>query len=182
MRILLFVFFLLSALTAGAQTPEQQTPPVQELISEPSTPDTGACAAKESKEDYPATEACGAEESEVAASNQAEEQESPYVGMPEVMPTFDGGDVMNFHRWVMMQIRYPQEVLADGIQGRVVAEYILEKDGSVSEVNIIRSPDKRLSAEVMRVFGMPTPEWTPAMQDGKPVRMKFTIPIDFRYQ
>ena len=165
MRILLLSVFLFAGLTAArSQPPELQIP------------------ADSVSQEAPVKEAAVIEQCDEEEAVEAVAKEPLFEGMPDVMPTFNGGDIMSFHRWVMMQIRYPQEVLEDGIQGRVLVEYVIEKDGSVSDIRIQRSVDKRLSAEVMRVFGLEIPVWTPAMCNGKPLRMKFTIPVDFRYQ
>lgn len=164
MRILFFILLLSAALTARAQTPGSLTPADSVSQFAPA-------------ENAPVQDVCGEEE-----FVETEAKEPLFEGMPEVMPTFDGGDVMSFHRWVMRQIRYPQEALEENIQGKVMVEYVIEKDGSVSEVRIVHSPHKYLSAEVMRVFGQEIPVWTPAIQNGKPVRMKFSIPVHFRNQ
>ena len=69
--------------------------------------------------------------------------------------------------------------MENGIQGTVMLTFIVEKDGSISNVTVVRSRGELLDAEAVRVVkGMP--KWTPGMQGGKPVRTKFTLPIPFK--
>jgi protein TonB len=96
------------------------------------------------------------------------------------MPKFPGGDVVGY---VGGKIRYSAEDIQLGIQGTVIASFVIEQDGSVSSVKILRGinggPD--LNNEAIRVLSE-MPKWTPGKQDGHPVRMQFTIPIQFRLQ
>ncbi|MCH5335107.1 MAG: TonB family protein [Alistipes sp.] len=99
--------------------------------------------------------------------------------MCEVMPTFNGGNINDFRTWVMYNIRYPQQAQEQGIQGQVVASFLIGADGRVeNEVTILQSPDESLSAEVRRVIAK-SPAWTAGMQDGKAVRVKLTMPVQF---
>lgn len=101
--------------------------------------------------------------------------------MAETMPAFRGGDINSFRSWVQTKVMYPETALKSNIQGRVVASFIIEKDGSLSNIEILRSPGKPLSDEVRRVVSaIPAGSWTPGMEKGAPVRVKYTIPIDFR--
>lgn len=97
----------------------------------------------------------------------------------EVMPTFQNGGLPEFRQWVVRAVQYPHEALEAGIQGRVVASFVVEKDGTVSSVRIIQSPDPILSREVVRVLAE-SPKWTPGSKDGEFVRVKYTLPVDFR--
>ena len=98
----------------------------------------------------------------------------------EQMPTFQGGDLNTFRNWVMTHLRYPQEAVRKGTQGRVVLTFVVEKDGSIGEIRDIMSPDKQLSEEAIRVVRSASGLWTPGEQRGEKVRLKYTIPIDFR--
>lgn len=116
--------------------------------------------------------------SQILAFGQEEEfQENP--DSLDVMPKFEQGGLPEFRRWVMQAVKYPSEALDAGIQGRVVASFVVEADGSVSSVRIIRSPDPVLSREVVRALAE-SPKWTPGSRDGEPVRVKYTLPVDFR--
>ncbi len=97
----------------------------------------------------------------------------------DVLPKFQNGDLSDFRRWVMQSVKFPREALELGIEGRVVASFVVEADGTLGSVRIIRSPDPVLSREVVRVLAE-SPRWTPASLDGEPVRVKYAVPVDFR--
>ena len=97
---------------------------------------------------------------------------------PDTMPKFQGGDLTKFAYWVQEQIEYPQEAFSQGIGGKVVAEFFIEKDGSVTFSKILKSPNEILSKEVERVIKL-SPKWEPAIQKGQKVRVKFAIPVAF---
>ncbi|MDE6570236.1 MAG: TonB family protein [Alistipes sp.] len=97
----------------------------------------------------------------------------------EVMPTFRGGNLNDFRRWVQTQVRMPEEALDNRIQGRVVATFTIEKDGTLANIEILQTPDRSLSEEVERVLKR-SDKWTPGMQKGEAVRVKYTLPVDFR--
>ncbi len=101
------------------------------------------------------------------------------VAMPEQMPEFQGGNVSDFRRWMMTNLKYPEKAMKKGIAGRVVVRFIVEADGEVSGVEIMESSHKLLSDEVLRVFGR-SPRWTPGKQGGKEVRTSFMLPLDFK--
>ncbi|MBQ2008407.1 MAG: M56 family metallopeptidase [Alistipes sp.] len=97
----------------------------------------------------------------------------------EKMPKFQGGDVNRFAVWMQSQIQYPAEAVEKGISGRVLFSFVVEKDGSMSEFTVLRSPDMVLSAEVERVFNSAPKAWTAGEENGQKVRVKFTVPIVF---
>ena len=97
---------------------------------------------------------------------------------PDTMPKFQGGDLTKFAYWVHEQIEYPKEAFSQGIGGRVIAEFFIEKDGSVTFSKILKSPHEILSKEVERVIKL-SPKWEPAIQKGEKVRVKFAIPVGF---
>ena len=97
---------------------------------------------------------------------------------PDTMPKFQDGDLSKFAHWVHSQVKYPEEAFAKGISGRVVAEFFIEKDGSVTFSKILKSPHEILSKEVERVIKL-SPKWEPAIQKGERVRAKFAIPVAF---
>lgn len=101
------------------------------------------------------------------------------VAITEQMPKFQGGGLINFRGWVMSKIKYPNEVVREKISGRVTVSFTVEKNGSISQITTISSPHKLLSAEVARVLEI-APRWTPGKQDGKAVRVRYTLPVDFR--
>ena len=96
-------------------------------------------------------------------------------------PQFNGGDIGEFRRWVQMNVKYPAEALGKNIYGKVLVTFVIEKDGSVGNAEIFKSPDKSLADEVLRVIGK-SPKWTPGKQRGEAVRVKFGMPVDFAVQ
>ena len=95
----------------------------------------------------------------------------------ETMPVFPGGDgaLMKFLR---ENIKYPSEAQKMGIQGRIICQFVIEKDGSISDVTVVRSVNEHLDAEAVRVIKA-MPNWTPGEQRGVKVRVKYTLPINF---
>lgn len=96
----------------------------------------------------------------------------------EQMPMFQGGGLNTFLMWVQQQIKYPTIAMENGIQGRVTAQFTIERDGSLTNINILQSPDHSLSAETIRILRQ-SPKWEPGKQRDKPVRVRFTLPVNF---
>ena len=107
----------------------------------------------------------------------ASEDDTPFL-VAEEMPLFQGKDLNTFRSWMQSQIRYPAEALKRGIEGRVVLSFIVERDGSVSTIELLQSPDRILSEEARRVVSS-SPKWTPGRQRGHLVRVRYTLPVDF---
>lgn len=107
----------------------------------------------------------------------ASEDDTPFLVADE-MPLFQGKDLNTFRTWVQSQIRYPAEALKRGIEGRVVLSFIVERDGSVSTIELLQSPDRILSEEARRVVSS-SPKWTPGRQNGHLVRVRYMLPVDF---
>ena len=104
-------------------------------------------------------------------------EEPPFI-VAETMPSFEGGDLLKFHEWLQSEVRYPAEALKQRIEGRVVCSFVVERDGSVSNITALQSPDRLLTNEVRRVLAN-SPRWTPGMQKGETVRVKYVVPVDF---
>ena len=96
----------------------------------------------------------------------------------EQMPEFPGGQIAMLD-FLSKNIRYPEAAHKAGIQGRVVATFVVEKDGSISNAKVMRSIDPLLDAEALRVINS-MPNWIPGKQDGKPVAVKYTVPVSFK--
>lgn len=95
-------------------------------------------------------------------------------------PEFYHGDEKRFlERWVYTYLKYPEMPLSMGIQGQVLVEFIVEKDGSVSNVKAVRGDDYDLEDEAVRVVAA-SPKWKPATLGGEKVRVKYVIPVEFR--
>ena len=99
----------------------------------------------------------------------------------ETMPTFQGGDLNTFRNWVQSNVRFPQIAHENGIQGTVVLSFVIEKDGSLTNIQVLRTPDRSLSEEATRVL-QKSPKWTPGKQRNQVVRVKYNLPVVFRVQ
>ena len=94
------------------------------------------------------------------------------------MPEFPGGpDALM--TYLARNVRYPKAAQANGIQGKVVVSFIVQKDGSLTDVKVARSVNPLLDAEAVRVVKA-MPKWEPGIQDGKPVDVRFQVPVTFR--
>lgn len=96
----------------------------------------------------------------------------------EVMPQFPGGQIAMM-KYIMENMKYPEQAMKEGIQGRVAVRFIVEKDGSISDVKPILSVHPLLNKEAVRVVES-MPKWTPGKQNGKPVRVRFNVPVMFK--
>ncbi|MDR3093080.1 MAG: energy transducer TonB [Bacteroidales bacterium] len=99
----------------------------------------------------------------------------------EEQPTFDGliADV-GFTKFVGAETEYPQIAITNHITGKIIVGFVIERDGSVSNVKILRGGDPSLEAEAIRVIQKSSNHWTPGKQRGKAVRVKYTFPVHFR--
>lgn len=96
----------------------------------------------------------------------------------EKMPKFPGGGA-ELMKYLSSNIKYPVEAHKAGIQGRVVVSFVVNKDGTVKDAKIVRSVDKSIDAEALRVISA-MPKWQPGYQDGKAVSVRYTVPVTFR--
>ena len=96
----------------------------------------------------------------------------------EQMPEFPGG-TPELMKYISTNVKYPKEAFEKGIQGRVVVQFVVEKDGSINEVKVVKKVNEHLDAEAIRVVNA-MPKWKPGKQKGEPVRVKFTLPVTFR--
>lgn len=102
------------------------------------------------------------------------------VDVPQIYAEFrDSLTNNNIYAWLSQNMRYPKEAQDKNIEGRVSIQFIIEKDGSIDEVKTLRSPSEILSAEAERVVKA-MPKWKPAMHKGKPVRMRYVLPVLFK--
>ena len=98
----------------------------------------------------------------------------------EHMPEFPGG-MKEFMNFLNSNIKYPETAIKKSIQGRVIVQFIVEKDGTPTEFKILRSVDSDLDKEALRVLNK-MPKWKPGIQRGKAVRVKYTVPVTFKLQ
>jgi len=109
-----------------------------------------------------------------------DEEEVFYI--VEDMPTFNGGEpATEFRKYIAQNLRYPEIAAENGISGRVIVQFAVNKVGTVVDANVVRSVDPALDKEAVRVV-MTSPKWTPGKQRGKAVKVLFTFPINFVLQ
>ena len=116
---------------------------------------------------------------EVAPVQTEEVFEEEIFIIVEEKASFMGGDEGTFRNWVQQRVKYPAIAQENGIQGKVIISFVVNTDGSVSNIEVLRTPDSTLSDEAVRIIKS-SPKWTAAKQRNKSVRQKFVIPIDFR--
>ena len=121
------------------------------------------------------------EEVKVEEDKREEVEENVVFKVVETMPSFPGGDAA-LMKYISDNVRYPAIAQENGIQGRAICQFTVEKDGSISDIQILRSAgDETLDKEAKRVIKS-MPKWSPGKQRGKAVRVSYTIPINFRLQ
>jgi protein TonB len=98
----------------------------------------------------------------------------------EVMPSFRGGDINKFRAWIQKRTNYPQIAIDKKIKGTVFLTFIVEKDGSVSNVTIVKGVHPLLDNEAVKAISE-SPKWSPGLQRGQPVRIRYQIPLVFSY-
>jgi len=114
------------------------------------------------------------------ATQVIEEDEQVIFQVVETMPSFPGGEAELF-KFLSTNVKYPVIAQENGIQGRVICQFVVNKDGSIVDVEVVRAVDTSLDKEAIRVIKS-MPKWTPGKQRGKAVRVKYTVPVNFRLQ
>ena len=109
-----------------------------------------------------------------------EDEEQPFL-VAETMPSFQGGSLNDFRNWVQSKVRYPAIAQENGISGKVVLTFVIEKDGRLTNIQVLQTPDRSLSDEAIRVLQQ-SPKWSPGKQRNQPVRVRYTLPVEFRIQ
>jgi len=109
-----------------------------------------------------------------------EEEDQVVFQVVEKMPSFPGGDAALF-KFLGDNVKYPVIAQENGVQGRVICQFVVNKDGSIVDVEVVRSVDPSLDKEAIRVIKS-MPKWSPGQQRGKPVRVKYTLPVNFKLQ
>jgi protein TonB len=96
----------------------------------------------------------------------------------EHAPSFPGGNILQF---IQENLHYPEEAAKDSIEGRVVVTFIVETDGSISNIEVVRGIHPLLDKEAIRVMGL-MPKWNPAMNNDTPIRVKTSLPVTFKLE
>jgi len=98
----------------------------------------------------------------------------------EVMPSFKGGGLDKFREWILKRTNYPQEAYERKIRGTVFLTFIVEKDGAISSVTVVKGVDPLLDDAAVKAISE-SPDWTPGLQRGEPVRVRYSIPLNFMF-
>ena len=116
----------------------------------------------------------------IAQPEPPKQEETKVFDVVEEMPSFPGGPgaLMSF---LSSNIKYPVVAEENGIQGRVIVAFVVERDGSITDVRVVKSVDQSLDKEAVRVVKS-MPHWIPGKQNGSAVRVKYTVPVTFRLQ
>jgi protein TonB len=110
----------------------------------------------------------------------SEEEDNVVFQVVETMPSFPGGDAALF-KFLNDNVKYPVIAQENGIQGRVICQFVVNRDGTIVDVEVVRNVDPSLDKEAIRVIKS-MPNWSPGKQRGKSVRVKYTLPVNFRLQ
>ncbi|OFX58602.1 MAG: energy transducer TonB [Bacteroidetes bacterium GWB2_41_8] len=114
------------------------------------------------------------------ATQEEEKEETAVFFIVEEMPEFPGGQLA-LRTFIAQSIKYPVIAQENGIQGKVFVNFVVGKDGTISQAKIFRGVDPSLDKEALRVVNS-LPKWKPGKQGGKPVRVSYTVPINFVLQ
>jgi periplasmic protein TonB len=107
------------------------------------------------------------------------ETNEPFIQV-EVMPLFKGGDINKFREWVQKRTNYPQIAIDKKIKGKVFLTFIIEPDGAVSSVTVVKGVDPIIDNEAVKAI-QASPKWSPGLQRGQPVRVRYLIPLSFSF-
>lgn len=116
----------------------------------------------------------------IAQPEPPKEEETKVFDVVEQMPQFPGGPSALFE-YLSKNIKYPVVAEENGVQGRVIVTFVVERDGSITDVKVVKSVDSSLDKEAQRVVRS-MPHWIPGKQNGSAVRVKYTVPVTFRLQ
>ena len=115
-----------------------------------------------------------------ATNNVIEEVEEDIpVAVVEEKPKFMGGDENTFTAWLLKNFEYPQVAIENNIQGRIMVQFVVNGEGRVVDIRVVRSIDAAIDRELIRVIER-SPRWTPGKQRGKAVRVKYTLPVNMQ--
>ena len=136
----------------------------------------GGCDVKGNTDDADAHTLKAVEE--VEQPKEKPKEDNKIFDVVEQQPTFSEG---NPAAWLAKHMQYPPMAAENGIQGRVTVGFVVEKNGTISNVRVLRGVDPSLDKEAVRVVKS-MPKWNPGMQNGEPVRVNYTVPVNFKLQ
>ena len=109
---------------------------------------------------------------------EVEDDPIPFITV-EQKPTFNGRDANEFSKWVNSQLVYPEIAKENGVEGRVILQFTIGKDGRLQDVKVLRTPDESLAQEAVRVVSS-SPKWEPGRQRDRAVKVSYTFPVIYR--
>ena len=167
------------------EQPEQLPPPPQEAPSIAETLTIVDDDTEVEETEIASTEETGEAMEIKYVAPTVEEEEDPeeqtIFEVVEQMPEYPNGGMAGLMQFLSKNIKYPTIAQENGIQGRVTVQFVVNKDGSIVDAKVLRGVDPYLDKEALRVVNS-MPKWKPGMQRGKPVRVKYTVPVMFRLQ
>ena len=167
------------------EQPEQLPPPPQEAPSIAETLTIVDDDTEVEETEIASTEETGQAMEIKYVAPTVEEEEDPeeqtIFEVVEQMPEFPNGGMAGLMQFLSKNIKYPTIAQENGTQGRVTVQFVVNKDGSIVDAKVLRGVDPYLDKEALRVINS-MPKWKPGMQRGKPVRVKYTVPVLFRLQ
>lgn len=167
------------------EQPEQLPPPPQEAPSIAETLTIVDDDTEVEETEIASTEETGQAMEIKYIAPTVEEEEDPeeqtIFEVVEQMPEFPNGGMAGLMQFLSKNIKYPTIAQENGTQGRVTVQFVVNKDGSIVDAKVLRGVDPYLDKEALRVINS-MPKWKPGMQHGKPVRVKYTVPVMFRLQ
>ncbi len=169
------VAFTVPEIKKDEEVKEEQEMKSQEELQETNTA-IGAFTVEGNDE---ATEVLKVKET-IAEPEPPKVEETKVFDVVEEMPQFPGGSSALFE-YLSKNIKYPVVAEENGVQGRVVVTFVVERDGSITDVKVVKSVDPSLDKEAQRVVKS-MPHWIPGKQNGSAVRVKYTVPVTFRLQ
>ncbi len=158
--------------------PPPEAPQIAEVLTimenDENVVETSITSSEETGETYEIKHVPAAIEEEIP-------EEEEIFEIVEETPQFPNGGMVGLMQYLGKNIKYPTMAQEAGTQGRVTIQFVVNKDGSIVDVKVLRGVDPYLDKEAVRVVSS-MPKWKPGRQRGKPVRCKFTVPVTFKFQ
>lgn len=164
--------------TRGKASPDRLKVATTDVQAEKESVGQGLDADGEGQEAAVGSAVGGTTQTAVPSAEQAETDKPIDFRIVEQLPEFPGG-MGAFVQWLTSNLKYPQSAKTQKVEGRVVVTFIINKDGSIASAKVSKSVHPLLDREAMRVIGM-MPKWKPGLQNDKPCRTMFAIPINFK--
>ena len=115
---------------------------------------------------------------EIFEIHESKPDENSIFQVVEIQPEFPGG-MAELMKYLQKNIRYPKVCKEQGLQGRVIVQFVVNTDSTISDVKVVKPVNPHFDQEALRVVKA-MPKWKPGTQHGKPVRVRFTLPVTFR--